>query len=346
MLSPSDYTVAVVCAMEFEMSAVRYMLDHEDVDPILPTDEQNYVLGTLSGHKVVLAWLPGIQGKAYAATVATNLERTFPSIKWRFLVGIGGGVTKKHDIRLGDVVVSMPDGQYNGLVQYDLGKETTAGFVTKGSLQHSPSVLRSAIERMKSDHRAHENKIDEFISAMLQRGKDLAKYRRPTTESDVLFEENYPHASTGASCKSCDISKAVERDPRESDLPEIHYGLIASGDSVIKDTAKKNEILSRCGGDILCFEMEAAGMATEFPSIVIRGISDYADSHKSDGWQLYAAAAAAACCKELLSIARPRRSTSAPSDKGTGSDGHSVFIGRGVQHSGSGNMSLGNLNFG
>ncbi|KAF3798540.1 hypothetical protein GCG54_00015244 [Colletotrichum gloeosporioides] len=53
-------------------------------------------------------------------------------------------------------------------------------------------------------------------------------------------------------------------------------------------------------GDVLCFEMEAAGLMTEFPCIVIRGISDYADSHKNDDWQYYAAATAAACTKELL----------------------------------------------
>ncbi|KAH1913536.1 hypothetical protein KXV48_000615, partial [Aspergillus fumigatus] len=58
-------------------------------------------------------------------------------------------------------------------------------------------------------------------------------------------------------------------------------------------------------GDILCFEMEAAGIMTEFPCIAIHGISDYADSHKSDIWQNYAAAAAAGCAKELLSYLNP-----------------------------------------
>lgn len=39
-----------------------------------------------------------------------------------------------------------------------------------------------------------------------------------------------------------------------------------------------------------------------YPCIVIRGICDYADSHKNDDWQPYAAAAAAAYAKELLAI--------------------------------------------
>jgi hypothetical protein len=54
--------------------------------------------------------------------------------------------------------------------------------------------------------------------------------------------------------------------------------------------------------DVLCFEMEAAGLMDSFPCLVIRGICDYADSHKNKHWQPYAAATAAAYAKELLNI--------------------------------------------
>lgn len=37
-----------------------------------------------------------------------------------------------------------------------------------------------------------------------------------------------------------------------------------------------------------------------FPCLVIRGICDYADSHKNDRWQRYASATAAAFGRELL----------------------------------------------
>jgi nucleoside phosphorylase len=45
--------------------------------------------------------------------------------------------------------------------------------------------------------------------------------------------------------------------------------------------------------DILCFEMEAAGLIDALHRLVIRGICDYADSHKNKVWQPYAAATAA-----------------------------------------------------
>ena len=41
--------------------------------------------------------------------------------------------------------------------------------------------------------------------------------------------------------------------------------------------------------DVLCFEMEAAGLMNHFPCLVIRGICDYSDSHKNKEWQGYAA---------------------------------------------------------
>ncbi|KAI3321061.1 hypothetical protein HD806DRAFT_537718 [Xylariaceae sp. AK1471] len=78
----------------------------------------------------------------------------------------------------------------------------------------------------------------------------------------------------------------------------IHHGLIASGDGVVRSAIKRELEVQNLSDDVLCFEMQAAGLTTEFSYIVIRGISDYADSHKNDTWQHYAAAAAAACTKE------------------------------------------------
>jgi nucleoside phosphorylase len=348
-----EYTVAVICAIDFEMSAVRYMLDREH--PRLPTkqgDSNMYVLGGLSGHNVVLACLPGNQGKGAAATVATNMARTFPSIRWRFFVGIGGGVpSDKHDIRLGDVVISMPDGQHGGIVQYDLGKDTEDGFQLKGFLSPPPSILRNAVGIMKSDHLLNENRVNEFLLAMVRKGLGLSVYEHPSGEPDILFEADYLHVPNNSTCKNCDRAKTVNRPSRKFEGPVIHYGLIASGDRVMKSATKRNKATHDLG-DILCFEMEAAGIATEFSCIVIRGISDYADSHKNNGWQRYAAATAAASAKEMLSYldseklladtAPPLPSgLGPPSNSGSELVARSDFRGVGVQHSGPRSFSIG-----
>lgn len=86
----------------------------------------------------------------------------------------------------------------------------------------------------------------------------------------------------------------------------IHYGLIASGNQVIKAAAFRDKLNEDLGHDVLCIEMEAAGLMDNFPCIVIRGICDYADSHKNDKWQEHAAANAAAWAKEFLRFVQPR----------------------------------------
>jgi nucleoside phosphorylase len=304
------YTVALICPLEVEMSAARYMLDEKHA-PLRPEigDKNQYILGQLGRHNVAIASLPaGYQGKVSAATVASHMARTFPSIKLRLLVGIGGGVPKdEDDIRLGDLVVGIP-----GVVEYDLGKQTLTGFQRKGFLCPPPTEWLAASKIMQSDHRTRPNKVSEFISEMLERFPELVEYKRPPPQKDVLFHSDYNHDPDKSTCEDCDKSRAVTRRGRKApDDPFIHYGLIASGDRVMKNATERDKISKDSDGAI-CFEMEASGLMNNFPCIVIRGISDYADSHKNDVWHPYAAAAAAGLAKEVLRYIEPLPGMSVP----------------------------------
>lgn len=302
-LDHGAYTVALICPLEVEMSAVRYMLDEEH--PRLPKtslDTNYYTLGRLSGHNVVIASLPeGSEGNVSAATVASHLARTFPMIKLRLLLGIGGGVpSDKNDIRLGDVVVSTPTGAFGGVIEYDLGKQTTTGFERKGYLCPPPTEWRSVMTCMRSDHRTKPNRIGEFLENMLQNYPQLEGYRRPQPEKDILFQPDYEHDEMETTCAKCNKTKAISRRQRATpDEPAVFYGLIASGNSVIKNATKRDK-LSKDSGGALSFEMEAAGLMNDFRCVVIRGIAAYCDSHKNNEWYPYAAAAAAGFAKEML----------------------------------------------
>jgi nucleoside phosphorylase len=94
-------------------------------------------------------------------------------------------------------------------------------------------------------------------------------------------------------------SNLIERpnDQHGPAIPDIHYGLLASGNQLMRDDALWEKYCTELG--ILCFEMEAAGLMDSFPCLVIRGISNYSDPHKNDRWKV-SAAAAAACAKDLL----------------------------------------------
>ena len=113
-------------------------------------------------------------------------------------------------------------------------------------------------------------------------------------------------ASCAAVCGD-DPSNLILRPERteDEDNPAIHYGLIASANQLMKDALVRDRLAAE--KDVLCFEMEAAGLMNHFPCLVIRGICDYSDSHKNKEWQGYAAMAAAAYAKDLLCRIPPNK---------------------------------------
>ncbi|KAK3176700.1 hypothetical protein OEA41_008025 [Lepraria neglecta] len=219
------------------------------------------------------------------------------------MVGIGGGVpSEENDIRLGDVIVSQPVDSSGGVVQYDLGKTVEEGrFVRTGSLNRPPNILLSAVSSLQARHMVVDSELAKFLSEMQSRRPKLkAMTTCPSADQDRLFEANYNHRAGEATCARYEGDRLVTRSERSNKIPSIHYGLIASGNQVMKDGVTRDNLRKEL--NMLCFEMEAAGLMDNFPCLVIRGICDYSDTHKNDLWQPYAAAVAAAYAKELLGI--------------------------------------------
>jgi nucleoside phosphorylase len=329
ILSPTDYAVACLCPMGVELAPVEGMLD--EIHKSLPTNRVHnvYTLGEIGGHNVVVAVMPEI-GNNTAAAVATQLLNDFPSIRFVLLVGIGGGVpsaTGESDIRLGDVVVSQPTDTFGGVVQYDLGKRLVDGrFKRTGQMNKPPAFLSASVRKLQAQHyRQGGNRIFIYLSEMIQRNVRMqAQYSFPADHQDQLFLPSYAH-QPGATCGPCDPSQTVSRPVRPDHQPRIHYGTIGSANMVVKDSATRDGLKKDM--DILCVEMEAAGLMNSFPCLVIRGICDYADSHKNKRWQPYAAAVAAAYMKELLMVIPAQRvvqmrSAAVSTSSGEFSSGH------------------------
>jgi nucleoside phosphorylase len=285
-ITRKDYTVGWICALPKEQTAAKGMLDK--IHPDLPKpamDKNAYTLGSVGHHNIVIACLPkGQIGTNSAGIVAAQMLDTFPSIRVGLMVGIGGGIPPK--VRLGDIVVSSPSGEFSGVVQWDFGKKLEGGrFERTGSLDTPPRLLLTAMSRLETDNEMYGSKIPRYLEELVQRHPRLkAKYSRSESLKDVLFRADYPHSKTAGiddeapseSCQSCDKSKVVQRPPRDTgDMPVVHYGLIASGNQVIKDAAYRSMLNSDLGGQVLCVEMEAAGLMNSFPCVVVRGICDY-----------------------------------------------------------------------
>ncbi|KAH7134386.1 hypothetical protein EDB81DRAFT_858982 [Dactylonectria macrodidyma] len=233
---------------------------------------------------------------------------SFPNIRVGLMVGIGGGApSKKHDIRLGDIVVSAPREGKGGVFQYDFGKTIQdQSFRPTGFLNQPPAVLLTAVTVISGQYESDGHSLEEEINDILRKKPRLRKkYSRPDPSSDRLYQSEVVHpADSDSSCVAAcgaDLSKLILRSERtqDEDNPTIHYGVIASGNQLMKDASVRDKLAAE--EHILCFEMEAAGLMNHFPCLVIRGICDYSDSHKNKEWQGYAAMVAAAYTKDLLS---------------------------------------------
>ena len=300
-LIDEDYTIGWICALLVELAAASQLLDeeHRDISQD-PNDSNSYTPGCIGDHNVVIACLPAGQiGTNPAATVATQMRLKFTSIRFGLMVGIGGGVpSTENNIRLGDVVISQPQSQHGGVVQYDMGKTELEGrFARTGSLNTPPVLLLGALAKFKANQMRRKSRHSEYLSQLI---KSLPDFNSLGEGSDVLYSAAYHHRG-GDTCDQCDRKEGVVREPRGTSDVRFYYGTIASGNQVVKDGIARDRLSSDLGG-VLCFEMEAAGLMNSFPCLVIRGVCDYADSHKNKRWQPYAASTAAACAKEILNL--------------------------------------------
>ncbi|KAK2047385.1 purine and uridine phosphorylase [Colletotrichum somersetense] len=298
-----DYIVGWICALHIELAASRAMLDRQHRDLVKIANNPNeYVLGNIGGHNVVVACLPsGQYGTNNAAIVASNMRSSFPSNRVGLMVGIGGGVPGDgFDIRLGDVVAGTT------VIQYDLGKILPSERVQRTATPRvAPHDLLNAVSKLRALHESKPSVVPSIFQEMLHRNPMMAQeYAYPTHCEDRLFNTTYDHGNL-ADCKHCDPSKIQPRIRRQNNHPSIHYGSVASGNQVVKDGRTRDNLAQELG--VVCFEMEAAGLVDQFPCMKVRGIYDYADSHKNKQWQRYAAATAAAYTKELLSTMAPSK---------------------------------------
>ncbi|KAL7913596.1 nucleoside phosphorylase domain-containing protein [Trichoderma velutinum] len=310
MSNPELYAVGWICAISTEYVAAQAFLDERHGTPssVSRHDNNDYTLGRIGPHNVVIAVLPdGEYGIASAASVARDMLHSFPNVRIGLMVGIGGGApSPSHDIRLGDIVVSAPRDGMGGVFQYDFGKTIqNQSFQTTGFLNQPPTVLRTAMAGLRSKHESEGHEYEATILEIFNLKPRLRKkYTRPDPSSDKLYRSVVVHRGNNSdSCQDVcgdEAEKLVPRPARteEEDNPAIHYGLIASANQLMKDAIMRDKLATERG--VLCFEMEAAGLMNQFPCLVIRGICDYSDSHKNKEWQGYAAMAAAAYAKDLL----------------------------------------------
>ena len=212
------YTVGWICALFIESVAARAFLDEEHATPdsVARHDNNSYILGKIGHHNVVIAVLPdGEYGTSSAAAVARDMLHSFPNVRIGLMVGIGGGAPSlKHDIRLGDVVVSSCDSGKGGVFQYDFGKTIqNRAFEETGFLDQPPMVLRTAVSTLRGTYEMRGYQLADKVERALKGIMKRKKYKRPDLLTDRLYKPDAIYLEITDCCNiTCKASSLVARD--------------------------------------------------------------------------------------------------------------------------------------
>jgi nucleoside phosphorylase len=331
--SRDDFAVAIICALPLEAEAVEALFD-ETYDRLgkyygkQRGDANAYINGRIGKHDVVLCYLPGM-GKGSAAGVASSLLVSYPCVRLALVVGICGGAPPPPDyqeIFLGDVIIS------DSVIEYDFGRQYPGGFQqktgVKDMLGRPGREIRALLNGLRAENARRElqDQAQQYLHTLQQTG---TKWCHPGV-SDILFQASYLHkhsdhaSPAGCSCFGSDAldqicEEALGKDCNELDCNQgqrvrcrevldairtsIYIGPVASADTVMKSGQHRDEIVKR--EKVIGFEMEGAGVWDNVPCIIVKGVCDYADSHKSKVWQAYAAATGASVAKAFLEYWMP-----------------------------------------
>ena len=293
-----DVTIGIMTALPVEGAAVKTLVMHgESVE--IPEDPNTYHVGYMASrdaarpHRVAVVTLPQDNTRNAAAT-CTDLLRTFHSVRCVLVVGVAGGIPAPHHpekhIRRGDVVVA------DGIVDFGHIRQVDGREVVRRPVEGICVDFQRAIAELRQrDFEAGARSLDRELNIP----RRLASlYGRPPAETDrlIIGGQVVPHP---------DPTLTGHR----PDRPKIHYGPIGSGDVLLRDEQRRDELAAQHG--ILAVEMEGSGVAASarlrgVQWFMVRGISDYCENNgKDDLWHRYAAMMAAAYARTLLSACRP-----------------------------------------
>jgi nucleoside phosphorylase len=291
-------TFGLVTAIPEEFVAMRALLDHT-AEACIPDDQAIYVRGTLPSrdsrrlHDVVLTLL-GATATNAAANGCAHLMRSFPTINVVIMAGIAAGVPSPHrperHVRLGDIVIATSIADFDHIRAVD-------GGVEQRRLMPLPSPrLTHCADILRADELSGQRSWEQWLD--LSRCPELSRYGRPPEHTDVVYD--------GCGWNLRHPSRAYSGHRRG--VPKVHYGRVGSSNRSVRDVAMRDSLAAAHG--LIAFEMEGAGVGsssflTGREWFVVRGVSDYADGHRSEPWRRHAALVAAAYVRALLAKCLP-----------------------------------------
>jgi nucleoside phosphorylase len=331
--SRDGFRIAIICALPEERVTVEAVMTRDYKDERqgygkAERDDNVYTVGEIGGKPVVLV-APRGMGTTNTRHLARGLQISFRNISWAFVVGIAGGAPfvhdgsgwKESDIHLGDVIVSTQ------VIEYDFGREYENGFKRRTNVEsvlpHAPAEVTNFVNQFVRGRGQAFKRILRKTNADLAdcSGFEVGEkgyHEHPGPDKDDVYDLGYHHKhqdpgecaqcsqctewyhevckeALSASCQELGCEPRCSNPVRET---KIHFGRYASGNAVMKSGHRRDLLIREEG--VIGFEMEGAGAWEVLGTIVVKGVVDYADSHKNKQWRGYPAARAALCAAAMI----------------------------------------------
>jgi nucleoside phosphorylase len=326
--SRDEFAIAIICALALEAEAVEALFD-ETYDRLSafykkqPGDDNAYFNGRIGSHNMVLYLMPRM-GKGNAASVTASLKISYQRIQVALVVGICGGAPyspTKEEIFLGDVIIS------DAVIEYNFGRQYRGGFMRKTGVKDTLGRPNQEIQSLLAGLQPQQSRRD-FRAKVVQHLQIIQTaqphWSQPSSADNVLYEATYQHKHyrSGSPHLYCCFDNTSDdvcqealdttcillgyaqdqicqhQDYMEDCSPTIQIRTITSADTMMKSSEHHDDLAKAEG--VIGFEMEGTGVWNNISSIIIKGVCDYADSHKNKAWQVYAAATGAATTKAFL----------------------------------------------
>jgi nucleoside phosphorylase len=293
-----DVTIGIVAALPVESAAMANLIA-DTAEFSYDGDPNDYRVGRLDSavpgrpHRVVLTVMPN-DNTRNAATVCTDMLRTFPRIRCVALTGVAGGVPApdrpSRHVRLGDVVVAV-----DGIVDYGHVRQVPGTPEPRRPAAEPSADLVRAVRRIQEKAFRAPLEWQRLLTAA--HDQPMAVFARPPASADRLLRGGVP----------------VDHPPADESghvagVPRVHYGRIGTGDALLLDEHRRDELAER--HRVLAFEMEAAGVIASAASrgigwFMVRGIVDYCAEPRDERWYPYSSLAAAGFLRAVLAECRP-----------------------------------------
>ncbi|KAL7789822.1 hypothetical protein V8C37DRAFT_417738 [Trichoderma ceciliae] len=194
-------------------------------------------------------------------------------------------------------------------------------------------------QRLEKKTASHLERIQRRAKGKIPKRNAVATYEYPGSANDILFEAAYCHKhynSPQCECADydekgltlvCDDSRDLDCElvgcenshlesrkrlndkknleasggSKEAQQPSIFFGRFGSGDKEFSSGTDRDRLAQEHG--IMALEMEGAGAWEELSCVIVKGVSDYGDGHKTKHWrkwQKFAAATAASVARGLV----------------------------------------------